>query len=58
MDAVKTKLKKATTSDAKEVFRLPTLKLAISTPQHLRGSLTCPGNTGEPEAPVLGVTGS
>ena len=21
---------------------------------HLRGSLTCPGNTGEPEAPVLG----
>ena len=26
--------------------------------KHLRGSLTCPGNTGEPEAPVLGVTGS
>ena len=22
--------------------------------KHLRGSLTCPGNTGEPEAPVLG----
>merc|ERR1712163_13336 len=23
--------------------------------KHLRGSLTCPGNTGEPEAQVLGV---
>ena len=22
--------------------------------KHLRGSLTCPGNTGEPDAPVLG----
>ena len=26
--------------------------------KHLRGSLTCPGNTGEPEAPVLGIADS
>ena len=26
--------------------------------KHLRGPLTCPGNTGEPDAPVLGVMDS